>query len=103
MTHRNHVMHVLSNVCDRSVMGGSRNSLLGTAKINTTQDGQSYYEPVHVRYLPVRQYDLDVVEIQLTEAGRLMNLGAGKTTTVLHFRPAIKGSTKTENSYVEVH
>ena len=103
MTHRNHVVHVLSNVCDRSVMGGSHNSLLGTAKINATQDGQSYYEPVHVRYLPVRQYVLDVVEIQLREARRLMNLGAGTTTVVLHFRPAIKGSTKHEKSDLEVY
>lgn len=102
MTHGNHVVHVLSNVCDRSVMGGSHNSPLGTAKINATQDGQSYYEPVHVRYLPVRQHVLDVVEIQLREAKRLMNLGAGTTTTVLHFRPAIKGSTKHEKSNVEV-
>ena len=96
MTHQNHVVNVLSNVCDRSVMGGSHSSLLGTAKINATQDGQSYYEPVHVRYLPVRQYVLDVVDIELREGERLMNLGAGTTTTVLHFRPAIKGGTENE-------
>ena len=103
MTHRNHVMHVLSNVCDRSVQGGSHNSLLGTAKINAIQDGQSYHEPVHIRYLPVRQYVLDVVETQLTEAKRLMNLGAGTTTVVLHVRPAIKvSSTESDKSNVEV-
>ena len=103
MSHRNHVVHVLSNVCDRSVQGGSHNSLLGTAKINAIQDGQSYHEPLHIRYLPVRQYDLDVVEIQLTEARRLMNLGAGTTTTVLHVRPAIKvSSTESDKSNVEV-
>ena len=104
MTHRNHVMHVLSNICDRSVQGGSHNSLLGTAKINAIQDGQSYHEPLHIRYLPVRQYDLDVVEIQLTEAKRLMNLGAGTTTVVLHVRPAIKvRSTENDKSNVEVN
>lgn len=96
MTHRNHVVHVSSNICDRSVTGSSHTSLLGTAKINAVQDGQTYYEPVHLRYPPVRQYVLDVVEIQLTEAKRLMNLGAGTTTVVLHFRPAIKGGTEEE-------
>ena len=103
MTHRNHVMHVLSNICDRSVQGGSHNSLLGTAKINAIQDGQSYHEPLHIRYLPVRQKVLDVVEIQLTESKRLMNLGSGTTTTVLHVRPTIKvRSTENDKSNVEV-
>ena len=46
---------------------------------------------------------LDVVETQLTEAKRLMNLGAGTTTIVLHVRPAIKvSSTESDKSNVEV-
>ena len=103
MTPRNQVMHVLSNICDRSVEGGRHNSLLGTAKINNLRDGQSYHEPLHIRYLPVRQKVLDVVEIQLIEGRRLMALGTGTTTAVLHVRPAIKvSSTENDKSNVEV-
>lgn len=102
------VLYVSSNISDRSVVGGRHTDVLGVAKINTTQDGQTYYEPTHLRYLPVRQHYLDIVEIRLMDFEDVrkegfVNLGLGTTTVVLHFRPAIKGSDNHDTSHVKVH
>ena len=74
------------------VVGASRTNVLAEALVNTAEKtGQDYYQPVHPRYVPVRQKELDVIEIQLDDLrGQLVKLGVGITSVVLHFKRAIK-------------
>ena len=87
-----HVLRILSNVCDSSVVGDVRTNVLAEALVNTAEKtGQDYYEPVHPRYVPVRQKELEIIEIRLDDLrGQLVNLGVGITSVVLHFKRAIK-------------
>ena len=86
------VVRIFSNVCDSSVVGTTRTNVLAEAKVDAVKnEGQEYYEPVHLRYVPVRQRELDVIEIKLDDLnGHIVNLGVGVTLTVLHFKRAIK-------------
>lgn len=89
---KDRVVRVLNNVCESSVVGDTRTNVLAEAKVESVRnDGQEYYEPTHLRYVPVRQKELDVIEIRLDDlSGQLVNLGVGITSTVLHFKRVIK-------------
>ena len=88
------VVRILSNICDSSVVGDDRTNVLGEAKLDAVAtDGQQYYEPTHLRYVPLRERELDVIEIILDDLnGNIVDLGVGITSVVLHFkrRGAIK-------------
>ena len=56
-------------------------------------EGQQYYEPTHLRYVPLRELELDVIEIILDDLnGSIVDLGIGITSVVLHFKR--RGDTK---------
>ena len=88
------VVRILSNICDSSVVGDDRTNVLGEAKVDAVMaEGQQYYEPAHLRYVPLRDRELDVIEIILDDLnGNIVDLGIGITSVVLHFkrRGAIK-------------
>ena len=63
-----HVLRIFSNICDRTVLGETRTNVLAEALVNAVdKTGQDYYEPTHPRYVPVRQRELDVIEIRLDD------------------------------------
>ena len=82
------VVRILSNICDSSVVGDDWTSVLGEAKVDAVMpEGQQYYEPTHLRYVPLRERELDVIEITLDDLiGNIVDLGIGITSVVLHFK-----------------
>ena len=82
------VVRILTNICDSSVVGDDRTNVLGEAKVNAVMaEGQQYYEPTHLRYVPLRERELDVIEIILDDLnGSIVDLGIGITSVVLHFK-----------------
>ena len=82
------VIRLLSNICDSSVVGDDRTNVLGEAKVDAVMaEGQQYYEPTHLRYVPLRERELDVIEITLDDLnGNIVDLGIGITSVVLHFK-----------------
>ena len=82
------VVRILINICDSSVVGDDRTNVLGEAKFDAMMaEGQQYYEPTHLRYVPLRDRELDVIEITLDDlSGNIVDLGTGITSVVLHFK-----------------
>ena len=82
------VVRILTNICDSSVVGDDRTNVLGEAKVDAVMaEGQQYYEPTHLRYVPLRERELDVIEIILDDLnGSIVDLGIGITSVVLHFK-----------------
>ena len=82
------VVRNLSNICDSSVVGDDRTNVLVEAKVDAVMaEGQQYYEPTHLRYVPLRDRELDVIEIILDDLnGNIVDLGIGITSVVLHFK-----------------
>ena len=84
------VVRILSNICDSSVVGDDRTNVLGEAKVDAVMaEGQQYYEPAHLRYVPLNEgeRELDVIEITLDDLnGNVVDLGIGMTSVVLHFK-----------------
>ena len=82
------VVRILSNICDSSVVGDDRTNVLGEAKVDAVMaEGQQYYEPAHLRYVPLRDRELDVIEIILDDLnGNIVDLGIGITSVVLNFK-----------------
>ena len=92
------VVRSLSNICDSSVVGDDRTNVLDEAKIDAVMaEGQQYYEPTHLRYGPLRDRELDVIEITLDDLnGNIVDLGTGITSVVLHFKR--RGDIKSGNN-----
>ena len=82
------VVRILTNICDSSVVGDDRTNVLGEAKVDAMMaEGQQYYEPTHLRYVPLWERELDVIEIILDDHnGSIVDLGIGITSVVLHFK-----------------
>ena len=82
------VVQILTNICDSSVVGDDRTNVLGEANVDAVMaEGQQYYEPTHLRYVPLRERELDVIEIILDDLnGSIVDLGIGITSVVLHFK-----------------
>ena len=80
------VVRILSNICDSLVVGGDRTNVLGEATVDAVMaEGQQYYEPTHLRYVPLRDRELDVIEMILDDLnGNIVDLGIGITSVVLH-------------------
>ena len=70
------------------MVGDDRSNVLGEAKVDAVMaEGQQYYEPVHLRYVPLRDRELDVIEIILDDLnGNIVDLSIGITSVVLHFK-----------------
>ena len=62
------VIQILTNIFDSSVVGDNRTNVLGVAKVDAMMvEDQQYYEPTHLRYVPLRERELDVIEIILDD------------------------------------
>ena len=81
---RDHHKHYMLSSFPR----GNRTNVLGEAKVDAVMaEGQQYYEPTHLRYVPLRERELDVIEIILDDLnGSIVDLGIGITSVVLHFK-----------------
>ena len=80
-------LRVYSNVGESMIVGDQVTDLLREVEVHANGNATVYFEPQHVQYLPVRQPQFDVMEIQVsTLDGRLAKLGTGVTNVTLHFR-----------------
>lgn len=54
------------------------------------KEGQQYYEPRHLEYIPVRRQAFEVMEIHIDDFdGGTIKFGTGVTSVTLHFRRPI--------------
>ena len=85
-----HSLREYSNVGESMIVGNQVTDLLQEVRISsagTNAQGTFYFEPQHAQYLPVRQPQFDVMDIQSSDLdGRLANLGRRATNVTLHFR-----------------
>ena len=81
-------LFVYSNVCKRSVVGNQVTDFLREVPFSPSISGDHhYYEPVHIRHLPVQRQLIEAIEIQIAEDTRkLTTLRSGTTTGGLHFQ-----------------
>ena len=78
---------VYSNVGGSSVVGNQVTDLLREVKFERTSKGINYFEPLHIRYLPVRNHTIDIIETQVSETnGDLTRFSEGETIVTLHFK-----------------
>ena len=79
-------LHVYSDVGGSSIVGNQVTDLLREVQYKREGKGSTYFEPLHVQYLPVRNEYMEMIECQVAETDRdLMNFGEGHTIITLHF------------------
>ena len=80
-------LFVYSDACTGAVVGGQVTDFLREVPYTPQGDGNHYFEPVHLHYLPTQRSVLNSIEIQVAEeSGKLAELGEGNTTLSLHFK-----------------
>ena len=68
-------------VCS-NVVGDTEHPLVREVLYKCNGSGSTYFEPLHVQWIPVRRPFSDVVEVQLAESsGGLVKFGPSKTIT----------------------
>ena len=68
-------------------MGNQVTDLLREIQYMRRGRGTTYFEPLHVQYLPLRNEVMEVVETQISETeGQLVRFGKGQTIVTLHFK-----------------
>ena len=80
---------VYSDLVESTVVGGQVTDLLREVLYERRGNGQVYFEPQHIQYIPVRKSTIDIVETQVAETtgelASLIELGKGVTIVTLHF------------------
>ena len=80
---------VYSDVGGSAVVGNQVTDLLREVNCRRTGDGNHYFEPLHVQYIPLRKDLLDIIETLVSETtGELPEFGEGNTILTLHFKRA---------------
>ena len=82
-------LFVYSNAAQSSVIGNQVTDLLREVNYVRKGEGVVFFEPLHIRYIPVRSSVLDIIETQIAETdGPLakFKFGEGRTIVTLHFR-----------------
>lgn len=83
-------MRVFSNVGESRLVGNQRVDLLREVRMDEDKEGQQYYEPRHLEYIPVRRQAFEVLDIHIDDLnGGTINFGTGVTSVTLHFRRPI--------------
>ena len=71
-------LFVYSDVGGSSVVGNQVTDLLREVNLIRRGAGVQYFEPLHIRYIPVRKEVLDIREVQVSETtGELVRFGEG--------------------------
>ena len=85
-------LHIYSDVGSSTMMGDKVVDLLREVKYQRTSQGQVYFEPRHIQYIPVRREVMDIIEVQVAETtgtgDALAKFGSGHTLVTLHFKQA---------------
>ena len=83
-------LHVYSDVGSSTMVGNKIVDLLREVKYQRTSQGQVYFEPHHIQYIPVRREVMDIIEVQVAETvgtgDDLAKFGPGHTLVTLHFK-----------------
>ena len=80
-------LFVYTDAGGSSVVGNRLRNLLREVKFSSEGRGSQYFEPVQIRYIPVRKQVLDIIEVNVAETtGELARLGTGNTVLTSHFR-----------------
>ena len=83
----NQTLHVYSDVGGSGIVGNQMTDLLREIQYVRRGRGTTYFEPLHVQYLPLRNELMEVVETQISETeGQLVRFGKGQTIAPLHFK-----------------
>ena len=83
----NRTLHVYSHVGGSGIVGNQVTDLLREIQYVRRGRGTTYFEPLHVQYLPLRNDVMEVVETQISETeGQLVRFGKGQTIVTLHFK-----------------
>lgn len=83
----NRTLHVYSDAGKSGIVGGQVTDLLREIQYIRRGRGTTYFEPLHVQYLPIRNEVFDVLETQISETdGQLVRFGQGQTIVTLHFK-----------------
>lgn len=82
-------VHVYSNVGKSSIVGDQVTDLLREVYFNPPNFSSTvvYYEPINVRYVDIRNRDVEIIEIQISEInGSIIHFRDGDTVITLHFK-----------------
>lgn len=82
-------LFVYSNTAQSSVIGNQVTDLLREVNYIRKGEGVVFFEPLHIRYIPVRNSVLDIIETQIAETDRpkaKFKFGERRTIVTLHFR-----------------
>ena len=83
----NRSLFVYSNIGGSGIVGNQRVDLLREFKYKRTGEGNYYFEPLHIHYIPIRNEVIDIIKTEVAESkGQLVDFGEGDTIVTLHFR-----------------
>ena len=84
-------LHVYSDVGGNNIVANQVTDLLREVQYERKGRGNTYFEPLHVQYLSVRNEFIDIIESQVAEtSGNLVNFGEGNTILTLQLQKGIK-------------
>ena len=84
---RPRTLSVYSNIGESVIVGDQVTDLLGEIKYKPSKQGTIFHEPKNPRYQPVRNKEIEIVEVQLAETdGGLAKIETGDTLLTLHFK-----------------
>ena len=85
--HNAKYLYVYSSVGQSQTVGGQITDILREIPFNAKGAGRQYFEPTLVQYKPVRNNDIDIIEVQVAETnGKLTDFQPGVTSLTLHFK-----------------
>ena len=83
----NRIFHVYSNIGKSTIVGDQITDLLREIRYVREGKGINYFEPLHIHYHEVRNKNVEIIEIQISETdGTLVDFGHGETTVTLRFK-----------------
>ena len=80
-------LHVYSDVAGSSIVGNRVTDLLREVKYKREGRGTTYFEPLHIQNMPLRNEVIEIVQMRVAETnGDLVKFGEGNTIVTLHFK-----------------
>ena len=77
---------VYSDVVESSKVRDLVVNLLREVKYKREGKATTYFEPLHIQYLPIRNEYIEIIQTQVSETnGKLVNFKGGNTMVMLHF------------------
>ena len=83
-------LHVYSDVAGSTIVGNRVTDLLREIHYKREGRGTIYFEPLHVKYMALRNERIEIIQIQVAETfgteDALVKFGKGNTIVTLHFK-----------------